>query len=153
MSERNSATFQDENIAIVPAVYEELTDGVNKGYQTLARVLELVDKQAIKILPLTEDEITAKARLPASFDEGEREAIVVAKTRNLQITTNEKQIGNYCREEGILYLNLPDLLRMMWLNEILSKSDVRAMVNEIEGKDNIKFKSTENIFIDKKKRT
>ncbi|MBU1487382.1 hypothetical protein KKH56_04960 [bacterium] len=138
--------FDPEEIAIVPGVYEELRNGLNRGYFLLSEVMNLVSQEKIKLLPLTEEEILLKSELPVSFDKGERECLVVCKLRRFKLVTNEKSVKNFCDREEIDYMDLPDLLRTLWRTELYSKDEVRELVREIEAKDNVVFKSPEEIF-------
>ncbi|MDI6791999.1 MAG: hypothetical protein QME81_03910 [bacterium] len=138
--------FKSEEIAIVPAVHEELRNGLKRGYFLLSEIMNLVNRRKIKLLPLTEEEMLLKSALPSSFDEGERECVAVCKIRKFSLLTNEKSVKNFCNREEINYMDLPDLLRTLWQSELLLKDEVGELVEEIEAKDNIIFKSTDAIF-------
>lgn len=138
--------FKSEKIAIVPAVHEELRNGLKRGYFLLGEIMNLVNRKKIELLPLIEEEIMLKSELPASLDEGERECVAVCKLRRFSLLTNEKSVKNFCNREEINYMDLPDLLRTLWQSELLSKDEVGKLVKEIEAKDNITFKSIDEIF-------
>jgi len=60
--------FPQRQIAIVPAVYDELRIGIKKGYVQLEDVMAMVEKKSIRLITLTEAEIFLKPTLPALFD-------------------------------------------------------------------------------------
>ena len=138
--------FEKEQMGMAPAVYQEFKDGLAIGHLFLADILSLVNRKQIKLEPLTGKEILAKSNLPASFDEGECESLTLCKYRGFKIVTNERHIRNYCKREKINSMDLPGLLRFLWRNQILTKAKVSFLIEEIEAKDNIVFKSTEEIF-------
>jgi len=92
------------------------------------------------------DPIFDKDALPRSFDAGERETIAVAKSRAYAILTNEAHVKNWCERSGILYWDLPRILRALWRTGLLTKEHVHKLVALIESKDRVIFKNQEAIF-------
>ena len=138
--------FPQRQIAIVPAVYDELRIGIRKGYVQLEDVMAMVEKKSIRLITLTEAEIFLKPTLPVSFDEGELESVAVCKSREKPLLTNERSVKNWCIKEDIKYADLPDLLRACWQSTVMSKKEVKSLIEDIEEKDNITFRSKEEIF-------
>ncbi len=136
----------NEQIGIVPAVHEELRRGVKRGYLLLIELMKLITEKKIKIVPLTEEEILLKANLPPSFDQGELETIAVCKLRNFKLLSNEKSVRNFCKRKKISYASLPDLLRLLWKNNIIPQEEIRKLIDQIEEKDNLIFKNKWEIF-------
>ena len=97
---------------------------------------------------MTEAEIFLKPPLPVSFDEGELESVAACKLRKITLLTNERSVKNWCVKEDIKYADLPDLLRACWQSKVMSKKEVKTLIEEIEEKDNITFRSKEEIFKD-----
>jgi predicted nucleic acid-binding protein len=94
----------------------------------------------------TIEEALEKGALPPSFDEGERETIAVAKSRDYEILTNERLVKNWCRQAGFTYWDLPGILRALWRTNLLTKEQVRRLIMQIEEKDRIVFKDQQQIF-------
>lgn len=140
--------FPQRQIGIVPAVYNELRIGVRKGHVQLKEVMEMVQKKSIRLITLTEAEIFLKPTLPVSFDEGELESVAVCRSRKITLLTNERSVKNWCVKEDIKYADLPDLLRACWQFRVMSKKEVKNLIEEIEEKDNITFRSKEEILKD-----
>jgi len=55
-------------------------------------------------------------------------------------------VKNWCIKEDIKYAYLPDLLRACWQSTVMSKKEVKSLIEDIEEKDNITFRSKEEIF-------
>ena len=140
--------FPQTQIGIVPAVYNELRIGVRKGHVQLKQVMEMVQQKSIRLITLTETEIFLKPTLSVSFDEGELESVAVSKSRKITLLTNERSVKNWCIKEDIKYADLPDLLRACWQSTVMSKKEVKSLIEDIEEKDNITFRSKEEIFKD-----
>jgi predicted nucleic acid-binding protein len=140
--------FEQEEIGIVPAVYEEVHTGVEKGYSALQSILDLVKQGRIHLIPLSEEELVAKTSLPRSFDEREREIVAVAKQRQWPVLTNEKLVKNWCQREELPRLDLPAFLRSLWRTGSVTKEEVEVLIKEIENKDRVVFKNKEQILAD-----
>jgi predicted nucleic acid-binding protein len=123
--------FTEEGIGVVPAVYEELHNGLNKGYVALQAALELIQYRHIDLIVPNAEETLGKGALPPSFDAGEREVIAVAQARGYKILTNERLVKNWCRQAGIQYWDLPGILRALWRTHLLTQEQVRSLVIQI----------------------
>ena len=138
--------FVTEGLGVVPAVYEELHQGVHKGYVVLQAAIELVQHRRIDLVVPNAEEILGKSALPLSFDAGERETIAVARARGAGILTNERLVKNWCQRAGIQYWDLPGILRAFWRTQVLTQDQVRSLVRQIEAKDRIIFRDQDQIF-------
>ena len=138
--------FARDKMAVVPAVYEELQEGIRCGHSALQAANACIQQGAMMILAPTAQEIFDKDALPRSFDAGERETIAVARSRGYAILTNETHVKNWCERNGILYWDLPRILRASWRTGLLTKAQVRELVRQIEIKDRVIFKNQEAIL-------
>jgi predicted nucleic acid-binding protein len=138
--------FAEEGIGVVPAVYEELHHGVNKGYVALQAAIELIQRRQIALVVPNAEETLGKSALPPNFDAGERETIAVARARGVKVLTNERLVKNWCQQAGIQYWDLPGILRALWRTRLRTKGQVRSLVTQIEAKDRIVFRDQEQIF-------
>lgn len=138
--------FARDHMGVVPAVYEELQEGLSQGYVSLKAVVELIQQGQIVLLAPSAQEIFEKDALPGSFDAGERETIAVAKSRGYKILTNETHAKNWCKRTGVGYWDLPGVLRALWRTNLLTKEEVRRLIEQIESKDRIVFKNKEQIL-------
>ena len=138
--------FVRDELAVVPAVYEELQEGIRRGYASLQVANAHIQQGQITILVPNAREIFDKDALPRSFDAGERETIAVAKSRGYAILTNETHVKNWCERNGMVYWDLPRILRALWRTNILTKEQVRRLVEQIEMKDRVVFRNQAAIF-------
>ena len=140
--------FAEEGIGVVPAVYEELHQGVSKGYVVLQAAMELVQRRHIELVVPNAEETLGKSALPPSFDAGEREMMAVAQARGAKVLTNERLVKNWCQQGGIQYWDLPGILRALWRTHLLTQEQVRSLMMQIEEKDRIVFRDQEQIFVE-----
>src|SRR5262249_19742925 len=96
--------------------------------------------------------ITAKQSLPASFGPGDAECVILCQTRGDTLLTNDRRVRNFCRTEGIDVFDLPQLLRALWENGILSKQRVRRLADEMEVAEHMVIRNKEAIFQERSRR-
>jgi hypothetical protein len=68
--------------------------------------------------------------------------------RRYAVLTNETQIKNWRQREGIVYWDLPGILRALWRTDVMSKAQVQSLIDQIEIKDRVVFKNKEAILQD-----
>ena len=137
-----------DKIGIVPAVYTEVLVGVDRGYKDLQTIVDFVRQGEIDLVAPDAGEILQKASLPASFDTGERETLVVAQARGHAVLTNERQVKHWCQRQGLHCLDLPGILRALWKTRLVSQEQVQHLIEQIEAKDRIHLKDQSQIFSD-----
>ncbi|MBI1924160.1 hypothetical protein HYR99_07900 [Candidatus Poribacteria bacterium] len=138
--------FPKDALGIPPAVHDEMMDAIRQGYMFLEAVAEMVRNGRLQIVTLTPVEIAAKQTLPSSFGAGDAECVIICQTRGDTLLTNDRRVRNFCRAGGIAIFDLPQLLRALWENGVLSKRRVRRLVDEIEVAENMVIKNKEAIF-------
>jgi hypothetical protein len=52
----------------------------------------------------------------------------------------------YCREQGVLCLDLSTLLRLIWRGGTASQDEVRVLMQKMEQHEGIVFRHAERIF-------
>lgn len=138
--------FPKDALGVPPAVYDEVMDAVRLGYSFLEEAADMVQSGHLQIVPLTPSEVAAKQNLSSSFGAGDVECIILCQTRGDTLLTNDRRVRNFCRAEGCTAFDLPQLLRALWENKILSKRRVRRLVIEIEAVEHIVIKNKDEIF-------
>ena len=138
--------FARDKMGVVPAVYEELQEGIRRGYVALEAAIAHIQQGSMAILTPNAQEIFEKDALSRSFDAGERETMAVAKSRGYTILMNETHVGNWCKRIGIEYWDLPQILRALWRTNLLTKEQVRALIEQIEMRDRVVFKNQASVF-------
>jgi predicted nucleic acid-binding protein len=138
--------FPKDSLGVPPAVYDELTEAVRLGCRFLEPAAELITQGRLQIVPLTATEIAAKCKLPASFGAGDADCVIIAQQRGTPLLTNDRRVRNSCREQGLTVFDLPQLLRALWENGILSRNRVRRLTDEMEVAENLVIRNKAAIF-------
>ena len=50
----------------------------------------------------------------------------MAQKRKAVLLSNDKEAQRYCVQRGVRYFTIADVLRLLWLEQILSPDEVRA---------------------------
>lgn len=140
------AVFDQEVLNIAVAVENEIKTGISKGFSFPNAIVELITQGRIQTHQPTNTDKKYMDSLPDSLAIGERESMAICKRLAGLFVSNERRVMHHCQENGIPCANLEQILRTLWELEILPVSAVRKVVNEIEMKDSLKFRSTALIF-------
>jgi len=97
--------------------------------------IEAVDKQRIR-------------RMPTAFGSGEQEAVAVAIRLAVPVLSNDRRVVVYCREQRVVCLDLPTLLRLIWRSGTASQDEVRGLMQAMTHNEGIVFRHAERIFAD-----
>lgn len=135
-------------LLVTPATYQELRRAVDAGCDFLSSTLIAIETGLEwDLVELTRADVLAAKTLPTSLGAGEAESIAVCLNRpDFQLLTNDKRARNFCRERGIPCLDLPGILRALWVRNILSKKQVRELLRQIETAEGLLIKHKEEIF-------
>lgn len=131
---------------ISPNVHNEIMMAKEKGYVFVTHIVDLLQKKKIISLALTSEEEIKASNIPLSFSKGERDSLIICKERNGIFVTNERKVINYCKKYGIIYFDLRDVLKALYIFMKFSRNEVSKLIKEIEEKDNIIIKYKKEIF-------
>ncbi len=126
------------------AVYEELLRAKDVGFSFVDDVLN-----DLEIISLNEEEYREyiiSLKNERYLHKGELQGIIICKHRNGILLTNDKMAKNFCKNNEILYFDIKDILRTLFLKGMLNEKEIRELASEIEEKDNTKIKDFEEIF-------
>lgn len=139
-----------DRLYLAPAVLGELAHSLNLGRPYAVEIFDLVSAGRLCPVSPTQAEAAFGSTLPLTLGAGERESIAIAKGRDGVVLSNESRVAHYCRQHEVPCLRLPDILRALWQEGILSKQDVRKIVNDLRTQDRMQFKRStlEAIFSD-----
>lgn len=132
--------FQISRFTITPGVLAELTRSLAMGRQYAEEVFVLIGDGRIQVVSLTLEETTFRDMLPDTLGAGEGESIAVAKERKGMVISNESRVAHYCHQLEILCVRLPDILRALWVERVVSKQEVQTMIGNLQVKDRMQFK-------------
>ncbi len=127
-------------------VHNEIMITKEKGYIFVNYVVDLLQKKKIIPLTLTSEEEIKTNKIPLSFSRGERDSLVICKERNGIFVTNERKVINYCKKHSIVYFDLRDILKALYIFIKFSRNEVNKLIKDIEEKDNIIIKDKKEIF-------
>ena len=125
---------RSDRLHVTPATFNELRRAVEVGCGFLVPTLEAIQTgSGLDLVELRRDEILALQDLPHSLGAGEAESIAVCLHRpGTRLLTNDKRARNFCREHSIPCLDLPAILRGLWMRQVATKERVRQLVRRIE---------------------
>ena len=143
-----SQLYGHARFAIPPSVKQELRKGFECGKTHLQVVLDALQSRQITVIPLSAEEELLTYSYPIALDEGEREAIALAQTRKALLLTNDGKAIRYCRQLKMSVASLDTLLRLLWLNGVMSPDEVRALIARMEQVEKLELspKQLEKIF-------
>jgi predicted nucleic acid-binding protein len=144
--------LQTTSLQIAPGVFRELAHSLNLRRRYAEEVLSLVSAGQIQVIPLTEEEATFRDTLPGTLGAGERENITIAKERGGMVLSNESRVAHCCQQHKVPCLRLPDILRALWVEGIVSKQEVQDIITDLQVKDRMQFKQStlDVIFADER---
>ena len=129
--------FSNDDIFIPPAVERELQAGLIRGVTYLERVFQAIQSDQIRILNLVQVERDLVTTLPDKLHAGKREGIALCQMRGFLFLSNDKRAVHYCRSKGIDVVNLEAFLRLLWLDRILTRGEIEALMKMMEEIENL----------------
>ena len=139
------AVFGQETLNIANAVENEVKTGISKGFHFSNDIIVLQMQGRIRTYHTTPADQEFMSSLPQTLGEGERESIALCKRFTTTFASNEKRVMHHCQTNRIHCINLVDILRLLWELQILTQTDVKKVITEIETKDRLKFRTTDPI--------
>ncbi len=140
--------FSDKSVQIPPAVEQELSQGLTRGQDHLKTISQAISEGKIQVLNLSAEEKNEAETLPARLNAGEREAIALTRNRNARLLCNDKQAIRYCEQNNIQVLDLPFLLRQLWVRNISSQHTVDDVIHKMRVVESLQLspKALKSIF-------
>jgi len=139
--------FPPSQISIPPAVLDELQAGLVHGHTHVESVLQEIANNKIKVLPLSRQEKRFIKSLPAKLNAGECEAIALSQNRKARLLSNDKRAVRYCRKQGVLVVDLSDMLRLLWIRDIISKREVEMLIDKMAKVEKLILSKTQRATI------
>jgi predicted nucleic acid-binding protein len=136
--------FSKHRVVITPEIYGELATSLDYGYTFPLDIFRYFE-----VLYPSEEENEEYQRLlieKRRLGKGELEAISVCKHRGYVFSSIDSAALRFAEENGVETIWLYSILRSLWESGLQSKGEVRAIITEIEKKDNTVIKDVEAIF-------
>lgn len=138
--------FDQDILNIATAVENEIQVGISKGFLFSNEILALQTQGRIHTYHPTSLDQAFMRSLPQTLELGERESMALCKRLTATFASNERRVMHYCKANGIDCINLVQILRSFWALKILTQTEVRKVITEIETEDRLKFRTTDLIF-------
>ncbi|HJH32506.1 MAG TPA: hypothetical protein C5S50_10135 [Methanosarcinaceae archaeon] len=139
--------FPETNLLITFEVYNELLIAKEVGYNFVDDIL----KQRFKIIHLDSDltlEYEQMKEKLTGVHAGELTSILLCKKEGMDFATNDKKAKIYCKEIGVEWLDIIDMLRLCYLKCLLDRKEIETLICEIEKNDRTRITRSEGIFAD-----
>lgn len=139
--------FPEVGLIITFEVYNELLSAKEAGYDFVDDVLE----QGFKVIHLDPDlikEYEQKKEELKNLHAGELTSILLCKRDGMDFVTNDSKAKGFCKENGVKWLDIVDLLRLCYRKRMLDKREIENVVRDIEEKDRTRITRKEEIFAD-----
>jgi len=131
-------------VFMTPRIFEELSVPLDYGYTFPLEIFSSLD-----VLYPTEEENSAYQEMLVanrSLGRGELEAIAVCKSRSCVFSSMDRSALRVAESMGIETLELHSILFALWKSGMKSKDDVKAIIRELEAKDNTQIKDSHLLF-------
>ena len=138
--------FDQDMLNIAAAVENEIKRGISKGFRFSNDIIALQTQGQICTYHTSPADQAFMSSLPQTLGAGERESMAICKRFAATFASNDGQVMHHCQANGIHCINLSDILRLLWELEILTQTEVRKVITEIETEDRLKFQTTDPIF-------
>ena len=126
--------FSRYELAICPAIYEELVVSQEYGYSFPCQIFG-----HITILTPTNDEISDYHHLlntKKTLGKGELEALCICRRRQGIFSSMDAAALKFARTCGVATLSIHAILRSFWVSGCMTRDEVKALIDEIEKIEN-----------------
>ena len=134
-----SQLYTHAQLTIPPTLRQVSHEGLDRGKTHLQPVIQAIAAQEIEVVSLSAEEELRTFLYPANLDAGEREAIALAQTRKALLLSNDGDAIRYGRQRKLNVVSLPNLLRLFWMEGVMSPAEVRALIARIEQAETLKL--------------
>jgi len=138
----------EEMLYISPNVHDELRQGLQAGHTVLQAVFDLVASGKLRVVSLTEEDQQRVAQIPFTSAKGEADSLVYCLGHQAIFVTNNQRAYKRGMQLGVTCIRLATLLRSLWVSGVLTKEEVRELIDEIERAEGTAVKDCQGIFRD-----
>jgi predicted nucleic acid-binding protein len=137
-----------EVLYISPNVHDELRQGLQAGHTVLQAVFDLVASGKLQVVSLTEEDRQRMAQIPFTSAKGEADSLAYCMGHQAIFVTNDQRAYKRGMQLGVTCIRLATLLRSLWVSEVLTKEEVRELIDEIERAEGMIVKDRQEILCD-----
>jgi predicted nucleic acid-binding protein len=142
-----SKLFSKSELLITFEVYNELLRAREAGYDFVDDILA----QGFRVMHLDPDlfkEYEQKKKELKNIHAGELTSILLCKKIGMDFATNDNKAKKFCKEYGVEWIDIIDILRLCYLKKLLERSEIEKLISDIEEKDMTRIRNIERIFAD-----
>lgn len=137
-----------EVLYISPNVRDELQQGLQAGHTVLQAVFDLVASGKLRVVSLTEEDQQRTAQIPFTSAKGEADSLAYCLGHQAIFVTNDQRAYKRGIQLGVACIRLATLLRSLWVSGVLTKEEVRELIDEIERAEGTIIKDRREILRD-----
>ncbi len=138
--------FPEGDFMISESVYDELLFSLEEGFDFPEKIFKMCD---ITSLEKNEIKTYKERRRKGKFltiSKADLRTLIIGKERDLPILSNDGRLLEFADQEKILALDIYDVFKILFRDNVLTKEEVKTILAEMEEKDKTKFKDKEKIF-------
>jgi len=124
---------------LTPSVWREIEYSRQSGRPYAEQIVRLAQQGKLIVTILTSEEQEMAGSLSHTLGSGEREILAVAKCREGIALSNESRVAHYAKQLQVRCFRIPDLLRALWKENILTKKEVKHLIESLQEKDRMLF--------------
>lgn len=138
--------FPEGEFMISESVYDELLFSLEEGFDFPEKIFKMCD---ITSLEKNEIKIYKERRRKGKFltiSKADLRTLIIGKERDLPILSNDGRLLELADQEKILALDIYEVFKILFRDDVLTEEEVKTILAEMEEKDKTKFKDKEKIF-------
>lgn len=109
-------------------------------------VNNIIENDIFKQIKITEQEKAFEQQLKENLGKGEKECISICANRGLIFVTNDEKAIKEAEKYSIEWLNLEIILCSLKEEKIVSRDELKNIIEEIEIKDKVKIPNKEELL-------
>ena len=138
--------FSRDELLITPAVYSELKVPKEYGYDFPDQIFGSERFELVQLSGGEVDEFKSNLLHAKTIQSGELEAITIAKNRGYTFSSMDVRALRYATSQGVEVLHFHTILRALWRFGVLTREEVRDMMDVMEREDNREIKDKHAII-------
>ena len=138
--------FSRDKLLITPAVYSELKVPKEYGYDFPDQIFGSERFELVQLSGGEADEFKSNLLHAKTIQSGELEAITIAKNRGYMFNSVDVRALRYATSQGVEVLHFHTILRALWRFGVLTREEVRDLMDVMEREDNREIKDKHAII-------
>lgn len=134
--------FPNRKFQITEYVRDELDRSKQEGFAFPDEIFEFCG-----ITTLNEDELKVyESTESLTISKTDMKNLIIARSRDIPLLTNDSKLYRKAVKKGVKVYDLKQILKVIYLEGLVSKNELKEIVGKIEEKDNTYIKEKEELF-------